>query len=43
LTQKQIRWGVHRSTRALEATIMQYIATVKEQPQPFVWTKTTDR
>lgn len=42
LTQKQIRRGVHRSTRALEAAIMQYIATANEQPRPFVWTKTAD-
>src|SRR6266571_480211 len=42
LTQKQIRRGVHRSTRALEAAIMQYIAMANEQSRPFVWTKTAD-
>ena len=42
LTQRQIRRGVHRSTRALEAAIMQYIAVANEQPRPFVWTKTAD-
>ena len=42
LTQRQIRRGVHRSTRALEAAIMQYIAVVNEHPKPFVWTKTAD-
>jgi transposase len=42
LTQRQIRHGVHRSTRALEAAIMQYIAVVNEHPKPFVWTKTAD-
>jgi transposase len=42
LTQKQIRRGVHRSTRALEAAIMQYIAIANEQPKPFVWTKSAD-
>jgi transposase len=42
LTQKQIRRGVHRSTRALEAAIMAYIAVANEQPRPFVWTKTAD-
>jgi hypothetical protein len=42
LTQKQIRRGVHRSTRALEAAIMQYIAVANEQPKPFGWTKTAD-
>jgi hypothetical protein len=30
LTQKQIRRGVHRSTRALETAIMQYIAIGNE-------------
>jgi transposase len=43
LTQKQIRRGIHRSTRALEAAIMQYIAIANEQPKPFVWTKTADK
>jgi transposase len=38
LTQKQIRRGVHRSTRALELAIAAYIATVNENPKPFVWT-----
>jgi hypothetical protein len=42
LTQKQIRRGVHRSARALEAAIMAYIAVANEQPRPFVWTKTAD-
>ena len=42
LTQRQIRRGVHRSTQALEAAIMQYIAVGNEHPKPFVWTKTAD-
>src|SRR5881409_2037970 len=42
LTEKQIRRGTHRSTRALEAAIMQYIAVTNEQPKPFIWTKTAD-
>jgi transposase len=42
LTQKQIRRGAHRSTRALEAAIMQYIAIGSENPKPFVWTKSAD-
>jgi transposase len=42
LTQRQIRRGVHRSTRALETAITQYIAVVNEQPKPFIWTKTAD-
>jgi transposase len=42
LTEKQIRRGVHRSTRALEAAITEYIAATNEQPRPFRWTKTAD-
>ena len=42
LTQKQIRRGAHRSTRALEAAIRAYIALSNEQPKPFVWTKSAD-
>src|SRR5271167_1024058 len=42
LTEKQIRRGVHRSTRELEEAIRRYIATTNAQPKPFVWTKTAD-
>jgi transposase len=42
LTDKQIRRGVHRSTRALETAILEYIAITNEQPRPFRWTKTAD-
>ena len=42
LTQKQIKRGAHRSTRALEATIREYIAVTNEDPKPFIWTKTAD-
>jgi len=42
LTQKQIRRGTHRSTRALETAIIEYIAISNERPQPFIWTKTAD-
>jgi transposase len=42
LTQKQIRRGVHRSTRALEAAIKDYIAIANENPKPFIWTKSAD-
>jgi len=42
LTEKQIRRGTHRSTRALEAAIKQYVAINNEEPTPFVWTKTAD-
>lgn len=42
LTQKQIKRGVHRSTRELEAAIREYLAIHNEDPKPFVWTKTAD-
>jgi transposase len=42
LTEKQIRRGVHRSTRRLEEAIRGYIAAKNEAPKPFVWTKTAD-
>jgi transposase len=42
LTQKQIRRGVHRSTRELEAAVRAYLAVHNETPKPFVWTKTAD-
>ena len=42
LTNKQLRRGVHRSTRELEAAIARYIQVANERPQPFVWTKTAD-
>lgn len=42
LTEKQIRRGAHRSTRALELAIAEYIAVGNENPKPFVWTKSAD-
>jgi len=42
LTEKQIRRGVHRSTRELEAAIVDYIQVHNQRPKPFVWTKTAD-
>lgn len=42
LTDKQLRRGVHRSTRELEAAIKRYLAMHNEDPKPFVWTKTAD-
>jgi len=43
LTEKQIRRGVHRSTRELEDAIARYIQVHNQQPKPFVWTKTADQ
>jgi PAS domain S-box-containing protein len=42
LTRRQLRRGVHRSTRALEDTIRLYLATYNDDPRPFVWVKTAD-
>jgi transposase len=42
LTEKQIRRGVHRSTRELEEAIEHYLAVTNEAPRPFVWHKTAD-
>jgi len=42
LTEKQLRRGVHRSPRELEAAILRYIQVTNARPQPFVWTKTAD-
>ncbi|HEX2714369.1 MAG TPA: IS630 family transposase [Candidatus Acidoferrales bacterium] len=42
LTEKQLRRGVHRSTRELEAAVRRYINLTNDHPKPFVWTKTAD-
>ncbi len=42
LTEKQLRRGVHRSTRELEAAIRRYIEITNARSKPFVWTKTAD-
>jgi len=42
LTEKQLRRGTHRSTRALEDAIRLYLATHNEEPKPFVWIKTAE-
>ena len=42
LIEKQIRRGVHRSFRELEATIKDYLALTNASPRPFIWTKTAD-
>lgn len=43
LTEKQIRRGVHRSTRQLEEAIHRYIDATNADPQPFIWTKSADQ
>src|SRR5215208_3314525 len=42
LTERQIRRGVHRSTRELEAAITSYIEAHNNSPKPFKWTKSAD-
>ena len=42
LTDKQIRRGSHRSTRALEHAIRVYLAEHNADPKPFVWVKSAD-
>lgn len=42
LSEKQIKRGAHRSVRALETTIREYLAITNAAPKPFVWTKTAD-
>jgi transposase len=42
LTEKQLRRGVFRSTRELEAAIARYLEATNDHPKPFIWTKTAD-
>ena len=42
-TEKQLRRGTHRSTRALEDAIRLYLAVYNQKPKPFVWVKTADQ
>jgi hypothetical protein len=43
LTEKQLRRGVHCSTRELVTAITAFLALTNDQPKPFVWTKTADQ
>jgi transposase len=43
LTEKQIRRGIHRSTRELEQAIRHYLHTYNQNAKPFIWTKTADQ
>ena len=42
LTEKQLRRGVHRSTREPEEAITRYVESTNAHAKPFVWTKTAD-
>ena len=43
LTERQLRRGVHRSTRELEQAIKEFLAVHNADPKPFIWTKTADQ
>ena len=43
LTEKQLRRGVHRSTRELETAIRTFLDQHNRGPKPFIWTKTADQ
>ena len=43
LTERQLRRGVHRSTRELKAAIDSFIQHHNRDPKPFVWHKTADQ
>jgi len=40
LTEKQLRRGVHRSSRELETAIYHYLEVTNHEPKPFIWAKT---
>jgi hypothetical protein len=42
LTRKQIRRGVHASTKQLETDIRAFIERYNENPKPYRWTKSAD-
>ncbi|MEV6602525.1 transposase, partial [Kutzneria sp. NPDC051319] len=43
LTTKKLQRGAHRSVRALNADIRDWIRTWNDNPRPYVWTKTADQ
>ena len=43
LTDKQLRRGVHRSTKELQDAIRTFITHHNQDPKPFVWHKTADQ
>jgi transposase len=43
LTEKQLRRGVHRSTRELQDAIRHYLELNNRHPKPFIWTKPADQ
>lgn len=43
LTTKKLQRGTHRSVRALNADIRDWITTWNDNPRPYIWTKTADQ
>jgi transposase len=43
LTDRQLRRGVHRSTKELKTAIDEFIAHHNRDPKPFIWHKTADQ
>jgi transposase len=43
LTTKKLQRGTHRSVRALNADIRNWIKTWNDNPRPYIWTKTADQ
>jgi transposase len=43
LTERQLRRGVHRSTKELKAAIDDFIQSHNRDPKPFIWHKTADQ
>jgi len=43
LTSKKLQRGTHRSVRALNNDIRDWIGTWNDDPRPYVWTKTADQ
>jgi hypothetical protein len=43
LTTKKLQRGTHRSVRALNTDIREWIKIWNDNPRPYVWTKTADQ
>jgi transposase len=43
LTTKKLQRGTHRSVRALNQDIRDWIGTWNDNPKPYIWTKTADQ
>jgi len=43
LTTKELQRGTHRTVRALNQDIRNWIGTRNDDPRPYVWTKTADQ